>query len=265
MGGFEGYEVGLEPLLEAVRRYGIRLVLASNLDAASVPGRSRDLDEEAANEAMAGAARRHFDRLRALFWARPGDGSPDRARDFLGRPGPDGEGTPLFAGIKLHPEMNDFPADASAVDGYLEAARDGGVPVVVHSDEKDDRAHPRRILALARRHPSVPVVLYHMGFEGPHDAAIEAARAAREAGDARLFLETSQAAPEAVLRAIRAVGSGRVLFGTDATYYGRDHYASYRGLLEALDGALDAADRDRILRENARRIFPLPGSREGAR
>lgn len=265
MGRFEGYDVGVEPLLEAVRRFGIRLVLASNLDAAAVPGRTRDLGEEAANDAMAEAARRHFDRLRALFWARPGDGSPDRARDFLARPGPHGEGAPLFAGIKLHPEMNDFPADAPAVDGYLEAARDAGVPVVVHSDEKDDRAHPRRILALARRHPRVPVVLYHMGFEGPHDAAIEAARTAREAGDARIFLETSQAAPEAVLRGIRAVGSAGVLFGTDATYYGRDHYASYRGLLRALDGALDAADRARILRENARRIFPLDDARRGVR
>jgi hypothetical protein len=48
-----------------------------------------------------------------------------------------------------------------------------------------------------------------------------------------------------------------VLFGSDATYFGRHHYQRYRALLERLQGALDRRGYELITHGNAERLFRL--------
>lgn len=280
IGHFEGYDLSESTLVSELEEASIDLALVSNIDGATVSGKTRGLNEAAANAETAAVVARHPERLRGLVWGRPDGGlahvdvlarmteraaltMQDMVTPSVGSSiGTSAEGSVsrwtsrLFVGMKLHPEMNQYPADASEVDVWMEAARHAGWPVVVHSDGQVDEASPERIHALARRHPDVPVVLYHTGFQGPHELAIEAAASALETGDATLWLETAQLPPEAALLAVERVGSGRVLFGTDATFYGRGHYRRYEPLMEAIL-TLDPGAARAILRENALTLFGL--------
>jgi predicted TIM-barrel fold metal-dependent hydrolase len=96
-----------------------------------------------------------------------------------------------------------------------------------------------------------------MGFLGPHGSAIATVKQALAQGDAQLYLETSQADPAEVLRAIKELGSDRVLFGTDATYYGKAHYEKYEIMMARLKKELAAADFAKVLRGNAEKLFRL--------
>lgn len=267
LGSFRGYDLRESTLLAGLGRHGVALALVSNIDGAAVPGRTRDLDEDEANRVTAAAVRRHPDRLRGLLWARPPDGGADVLEPFLEETLSD---TPrwtrrVFVGLKLHPEMNAFAADDPRVDPYMELCRRAGLPVVVHCDGSVDEASAGRIHALARRHPEVPVVLYHMGFGGPHEPAIRAAEEALASGDARLYLETAQADPDGVVEALERVGPERVLFGTDATYYGREHYERYEPLVRRLEASLDPGALDRVFRSNSLALFGLEpeGEKDG--
>lgn len=266
LGWFEGYDLSEETLLSEMDRAGIALALVSNVDGAAVEGRTRALGETETNRGTIRAVRRHPGRLRGLLWARPESGDAAPLEPFLSETVEGGEGCPwtdrLFVGIKLHPEMNGFPADDLRVDAYMELAAAANLTVVVHCDGTVDLASAQRIYRLARRHPRVPVVLYHMGFGGPHEPAIRAAEASVARGDARLYLETSQAPVEVVLDALDRVGVERVLFGTDAPYFGPGHYEHYRALRAALAGRLEPCDLCRVLSRNARELFHL--SREPA-
>ncbi len=251
LGSFRGYDLSTETLMENIDRFGIKLVLVSNIDGAHLPGKTLDLDEVTANRITLETVKKYPDRLRGLVWTRPTDpaGSPQNVEPFLRDHG--------FVGVKLHPEMNQFPADSSCVDGYLELCEKYNVPAVFHCGATGSTSGPERIYAAARRHPSVPVILYHMGFLGPHQDAIAAVKGALHDKDANLYLETSQAEPDAVLQAFAAVGADRILFGTDATYYGGKHYEKYAAMVEALQRNLKQDDFAKIIRLNAMKLFRL--------
>lgn len=251
IGSFQGFDLRTETLLDNLRRYHIDLALISNINGAHLPGTTRDLDEVAANEKTRETVEQYPNLLRALAWARPTDanGSPENLEPYLRDHG--------FVGVKLHPEMNQFPADSAVVDGYLALCAQYGVPAVFHCGAPGSNSAPEKIYAAAKRHPDVPVVLYHMGFFGSHDEAIATVKAAMDAGDARLYLGTAQADPQAVLKAVQELGAGRVLFGTDATYYGEEHYRQYEEMIALLKKNLTPEDFSRVVRENALQLFDL--------
>lgn len=266
LGRFEGYDLSPETLLSELEGAGVDLALVSNIDGASVPGKTANLSQEEANARTAELVRAHPGRLRGLLWARPDREDPGGLERFLGETVVSRRWTRrLFVGVKLHPEMNQCPADDPRVDPFLELAKEAGLPVVVHSDGRVDEASPERIAALGRRHPDVGVVLYHMAFHGPHERAIRVVERSVVDGEGRLYLETSQADPGAVVEAVRRVGARRVLFGSDAPYYGKGHYGRYRPQIDALGGAVDADGRRRILYQNSLELFglePEPPERE---
>ncbi len=252
IGSFKGYDLRTETLLDNLKRYNIRLALISNIDGAALPGKTLDLDEVAANRITLETVKANSKILRGLAWTRPLDGSPKNLEPFLRDYG--------FVGVKLHPEMNHFAADDPRVDGYLELCERYKVPAVFHSDQPGSNAGPEKIYAAARRHPTVAIILYHMVFGGQHEPAINVVKEAFQKKDANLFLETSQAAPKAVIKAVRELGSERVLFGSDATYYGANHYENYMTLVEALHNELSKEDFANVMYKNAERLFRLEAS-----
>ena len=250
VGTFRGYDLSAETLLDNIARYGVRLVLVSNIDGAHLPGTTRDLDEVAANDAALEEVRKHGDALRALAWIRPAQGgSAETVEPYLRDHG--------FVGVKFHPEMNQFAADAKEVDPYLALCQKYDVPAVFHTGAPASNSGPERIYAAARRFPTVPVLLYHMTFFGDHETSIRVVAEAMSKRDANLYLETAQADPESVLRAVREVGAERVLFGTDATYFGADHYSKYVAMVDLLRRELSPEDFKKVTRENAIRLFKL--------
>ncbi len=260
IGRFEGYDLSEETLLHEMDEAGIALALISNIDGAAVAGKTPGLDEPAANRITLGTVRQYPTRFRGLLWGRPDGGDPAHLRPFLeerAEPTPGGWTRRAFVGLKLHPEMNDFRADDGAVDPYLHFAHDARIPVVIHSDARDDRASPQRIVALGRRHPEVPIVLYHTGFQGPHRETIAAVGAVLDQDEADLYLETAQLPAEWAMRAVERVGVERVLFGTDATYFGTGHYQRYAPLIRTLTDELGPAGARAVLRENTLELFRL--------
>jgi len=251
IGSFRGYDLRTENLIANLNRFGIRLALISNIDGAHLPDKTLDLDEITANNITLQTVRKYPEQLRGLAWSRPTDpkGSPANLEPYLRDHG--------FVGVKLHPDMNQFPADSACVDGYLALCAKYKVPAVFHSDATGSNSGPEKIYAAAKRHPTVPIVLYHMGFLGPHNDAIATVIESLQKKDAELYLETSQADPEAVLQAIKAVGADRVLFGSDATYYGQQHYEQYLDMIDKLQTNLRYEDFAKVVRENAKRLFKL--------
>ena len=253
LGEFRGYDLSLSTLRANIARFGVRLVLVSNIDGAALE-QTADVDETEANRRALETVRRHPDELRGLLWTRPPDGDVERLLPFLDEHLPSGE--PVFVGLKFHPEMNEFQADDPRVDPYLALCAERRLPAVFHCDQPGTNSGPERIHAAARRHPTAPVVLYHMVFEGgPHGPALAAAESALASADADLYLETAQAHPDGVLEAVRAVGAERVLFGTDATYYGAEHYERYVEMVDLLRCELTAKDFAQVMGGNARRLF----------
>lgn len=255
IGNFRGYDLSLQNLLQNLQRYGIKLALISNIDAAQLSGITPNKSETEANEETADAVRKNSEILRGLVWVRPNDGSPKVIEKLLTQKLPDG--SPVFVGMKFHPEMNHFKADDENVDSYLDLCAKYQIPAVFHSGRSPSNSSPERIYDIAKRHPQVPIVLYHMGAFGPHEPAIQIAEQALKNQDAKLYLETSQVDPDSVLMAIRSVGSDHVLFGTDACYYGKNHYASYEKLIEVLKSELKKEDAEKVLNGNAKRLFKL--------
>lgn len=257
IGTFKGYDLSTETLLKNIARFDVRLVLVSNIDGANLPGTTGNLDEEEANLATVSVVRQFPQKLRGLIWARPNDGSPGNVEKFLKDEKYSIDGSMIFVGIKLHPDMNQFPADDQRVDGYLKLCRDYRIPALFHSGESGTNSDPRKIYAVARRFPEVSVVLYHMGFLGPHEGAISVVEESIRDGDAQLYLETAQADPQMVVQAVRELGAERVLFGSDATYYGDKHYEEYRGLIETLKDSLSEEEFELVIRGNAKSLFRI--------
>ncbi|MBI3271353.1 MAG: amidohydrolase [Planctomycetes bacterium] len=252
IGSFRGFDLSLETLLANLNRHGVALVLVSNIDGAELPGTTLNLDETAANEETARVVSLHPQRLAALAWSRPSDprGSAARVEPFLRDRG--------FVGVKFHPDMNHFLADDPRCDPYLDLCERYGVPAVFHCGPEGGASAASRIHALARRHKKVPVVLYHMGTKAGHEAAVREACQALASGDAQLYLETAWAGPTEALDAVARAGADRVLFGTDAPYYGAEHYARYVDLVAGLERGLSPGDCAKVLRGNAVRLFHLP-------
>lgn len=248
IGSFQGFDLSLETLLANLQQHNLSIALISNIDGAELP-ETRNLDEQAANRITLEIVQAYPHLLRGLAWARPNDGAPDSLEPFLR--------DHHFVGVKLHSEMNHFAADDSLVDGYLALCARYAVPAVFHSGKSSSNSDPMKIYRAAQRHPTVPVILYHMGFKGPHDDAITVVKESMQKGDARLYLETAQANPQAVLRAVKELGAERVLFGTDATYYGKDHYARYLPLIDLLRQELSDEEYQKVMHGNAIRLFKL--------
>ncbi len=258
IGAFKGYDLSLGNLLQNLGTQDIKLALVSNIDAASIPGKTEDLDESTANRETVSVVREHCSILRGLFWAKPLGGSPELLAELAAETVPSrGWTRRAIVGVKLHPEMNQYRADIGALDPYMELCHMHRLPVVVHCDAVIPDASAERIEALGKRHPQVPIVLYHMGFNGSHEAAIQAVERSVLEGKSKLYLETAQADPESVIDAIGRVGIERVLFGTDATYYGENHYDAYAGLISMLERTLSASELTRIFSQNSVELFGL--------
>lgn len=193
----------------------------------------------------------HDPRFRRLVWVKPHYIHPDEVAARLAAG---------YVGLKLHPSVDDYPADDPALDVYLQVAADAGATVAVHSGPGP--SDPARITHLASRFPTVPVVLYHTFLGLPWGRR----RAIHHAHDQpNLILETSWCRSREIERMVHTIGPERVMFGSDATVDGPYHYTSrnVQGVETYKDGMVriarglgtDAARK--VLSENAVKLFRL--------
>ena len=231
---------------------------------ASIPG-----DEESVATAVA----RHPSRFVGAFMFNPlaPDAAPKLERAFS---------TLRLKMVSLFPAMHRYRLDDDAVARVFEAASRSGGAVFVHCgvlsigvrkklglpSPFDLRlGDPLAVSAVAMRYPSVPVVIPHFGA-GMLSQALMAADQCPN-----IHLDTSSSNSwmkyhpgltlEATFRqALAVAGPGRLLFGTDSSFFPRGWQAPiYEAQAAALAAAgVDTSGRASILHDNFARLFPAP-------
>ena len=176
---------------------------------------------------------------------------------------------PRIVGVKLFPGYLPFyPHDPRLAPVY-EWAHRKQLPVLVHQGDTLDRkglvkfARPIELDEVAVRYSDVRFVLCHLGNPWVDEAAEVVYKNENVYADtsgllahpsAPYFEKMVEQCRRRVLQAIVAIGSSeRILYGSD---WPLEELRLAVGLVDGLD--LPLADRERILGENARRLFRLP-------
>jgi uncharacterized protein len=155
-------------------------------------------------------------------------------------------------GVKLHPWLQGFCVHDSFMDPVCEAAADHDLPILFH-DGTPPYSLALQIAVLARRHPSVQMVLGHGGLHDTWREALAAIEATQN-----VWACLSGTPPYAAAHIVRNGPLDRIVVGTDFGLADVVHqpYAAAR-VVEW--GRLDVteAQRKAILVDNPRRLLHL--------
>lgn len=128
-------------------------------------------------------------------------------------------------GIKLMPAIHNYNVDDPIVRPVVEAARDFGLIVSIHSGPNN--CHPNRIGNVASWVPETPVIMDHMGFPDDLDAAISVAKSYKNVYLGTTILrfhrrwgnDPDTVVPTEVQTAIDQLGPERIVFGSNLPEY----------------------------------------------
>ncbi|MGE0758717.1 MAG: amidohydrolase family protein [Pirellulaceae bacterium] len=159
---------------------------------------------------------------------------------------------PQCVGIKIHPEEHVYPIREHARTIFEFAARHRAI-VLSHTSEQYSLADD--LVSWANAFPEVKLILAHIGCGWDGDVGHQV-RAIQQSHHGNVWADTSSArsiTPGLIEWAVREVGIGRILFGTDTPLY---HTAMQRARIDHAD--LTDDEKRRILYGNARQLFNLP-------
>lgn len=162
-------------------------------------------DSRAGNEETAAAVERHPGRLLGYLVANPYQ-DPQAELDRWA-------GHPAIVGIKLHPDLHEYPLTGPAYAPVWAHAARTGMPVLAHTwagSSYNDVAHVRTV---ATEHPDVRILAGHAGgVRSGYPAMIELARDC-----ANVYLEVcgTNMTGRWVEAMVRALGPDRVIYGSD--------------------------------------------------
>lgn len=160
-----------------------------------------------------------------------------------------------FAGIKLHPEYQQFGFNDSSMDDVWAALSDLGLVAYLHAGGErvfpgPYRSNPSEIARLQRRFPRLKIVAAHLGGFGMWDQA-EAVLTGTD-----VYLDLSHTffwmPKEQIFRMIRKHGAGRILFGSDAPWQDAG-----KVLEEFLSLPLGRDEQSAICYGNAAKLFGI--------
>ncbi len=187
-----------EAMVRVMDRCGVAAAIVSSLLAV-------ELDTAVGNEETVALCEAYPDRFAGYLvvnpWQDPA-GQIDRWHDH-----------PSFVGVKLHPDLHEYPLDGPRYAPVWEYAERTARPVLVHTwagSPFDDLSHVDRV---AESHPEVWLLAGHAGVApSAFDRAIEVARR-----HPRVLLEVcgSHIHGRHIVDMVRAVGAGQVVFGSD--------------------------------------------------
>lgn len=118
-----------------------------------------------------------------------------------------------FVGIKVHPDLHDYPITGGRYGPAWELARLRGLSVLVHTSEGSPYDDPAMLASVAETHPDVALIMGHSGTTPTgFESAVEAARR-----HDNIWLEICGSfMTGAWLRhLVESVGANRVLYGSD--------------------------------------------------
>jgi uncharacterized protein len=162
----------------------------------------------------------------------------------------DGFRRPGVVGIKLLVSCRDEQGRLDPVYPVLEFARARQAPVLIHTSYRtggnmQGELSPADIADLARRFPTVPIVMAHLGGKWQRGV-----RVVQPYANVLVDICGSRAYLGMVEHAVRELGAGRVLFGSDA------YLRAFSGQLAKVAAAeISEAAKRRILWDNSARLF----------
>ncbi len=128
-------------------------------------------------------------------------------------------------GIKLMGAVHNYNVDDPMVIPFVEAARDMGIVVSIHSGR--DNCSAERVGRVAEQVPDVPIIMDHMGFPDGFDAALEVCKQCPDVYLGTTILRfhklwannPEETVPREVKRAVDELGAERVVFGSNFPEY----------------------------------------------
>ncbi len=154
--------------------------------------------------------------------------------------------------VKLMAAAHGYRLDSSCVDAVMETAGVLDLPVTIHSGSPVSGCSPDYIGTLADRHPSVTIIMDHMGYREWMDQAAMAA-----AANPNIHLGTTliaAAEPIWIKKMVRdgEVGAGQIVFGTNSpTGVAANGVSGIRGV------GFSGEEEAMILGGNLKRIYGL--------
>jgi len=202
-------------------------------------GRGLTVDVINGNNEIAAAVKKYPDRFVGFAGANPW--SEEAAVEELER----AVKTLGLKGLKLHPDLQGFPASDELVLPLVEKSAELEIPVYVHSGTSI-YSQPMEIGEMARSCPEATIIMGHMGYDNYFFDAIPAAKQSEN-----IVLETSRNAQYWTIEdSISLIGADRVVFGTDQPYSEAEVEIARINTLK-----LDSETRRKILGENLSKIL----------
>lgn len=151
-----------------------------------------------------------------------------------------------FVGVKLHTighAIHPAGVDATTV---FESAQQLNIPVMMHTGPGIPFAAPSAVTSQLKKFPQVPVILAHAGHGIFSEEAIAVAQTANT-----VYLEPSWCAFYHIDAMINAIGSNRVMFGSDLPANIPTMMASIRSI------GLTKEDEEMVMGGTAQEVFKL--------
>jgi hypothetical protein len=154
-------------------------------------------------------------------------------------------------GLKLQPQRHGYEVDGNAPLRLMKCAEKLGIPVSIHSGTQ--ACLPWQIAHLAKKFPTVPVIMNHMGYRYYVDGAIYTAMETPN-----LYLDTVLVSMPGYLRmAVDKVGADRIVYGSD---FPTGHPSSMIATLKA--AGLSARDEALVMGDNMARIMKIKSGKK---
>jgi len=233
----------IERMLAAAERVGITRMILSDLGRGAWREYPSEEQVRRANERVYDIVSNYPGRTYGYVYVNPNHAE---TRSIL----EDGLAQEGVVGIKLWVSCKDDAGRVDPVYSVLELAQDRQVPVLIHAFDRTGgnlagELSPGEIANLARRYPQAAIVMAHLG--GVWQRGV---RAIQPVENVYADICGTRAYLGMVEHAVRELGAGRVLFGTDA------HGRAFSGQIAKVVGAeVDIADKRRILWDNSTQLF----------
>lgn len=239
--GAVGDVYNAEDLCYIAEHEGVEFMLASSASATTI-------GQAYATAEVIDMVKRHGDRLGGMLWVNPHD--PAWAEDV------DRAVQHGFYGLKIHPVLDHYAVECSALDEIFQCAREHNWPILTHTGDDGTPMSAACYEPLIQAYPDVVLLLAHMRLE-----AIPLAKRYDN-----VYVDTTYVSPMRVELGLDALGPDKILFGSDAAEGFDVGHApgrvrprrSYADLVEGMRarGISDAA-LEKILYSNARALFGI--------
>jgi predicted TIM-barrel fold metal-dependent hydrolase len=155
-----------------------------------------------------------------------------------------------FVAVKLHTLGHAVFPDSKDAHSLYEIASELRLPVMVHTG-LTNFGEPALLIGPARMYPQTKFILAHAGWGGHAAQAIAAAKAADN-----IYLETSWISVDDKLSVLSAIGSERVMLGSDTLLNMGVEIFQYQTLFKK--GKISDVDLARVFHGVAERVFAIP-------